>query len=74
MSSAYLGVNPQIAKQIIADELAMYTQTRYRLTLRLTILNRVEADAETRLGLEKELEKIERIIAEYEKELALPVE
>lgn len=65
----YMGVDPQVAQQILADELAMYQQTRFRLTTRLRILNRVEADAQARQALTQELEKLEAIIAEYEREV-----
>lgn len=64
-----MGVDKQIAQQIIADELSMYQASRFRLTTRLRILNRVQADEQTRKVLETELEGLERIIDEYENEL-----
>lgn len=65
-----MGIDPQVAQQILADELAMYQATRFRLTTRLRILNRVEADPQARQALTQELEKLEAIIAEYEREIA----
>lgn len=64
-----MGIDKPIAKQILADELAMYQATRFRLTTRLRILNRVEADPQQRQALTQELEKLEAIITEYEAEM-----
>lgn len=65
-----MGIDPLVAQQILADELAMYQATRFRLTTRLRILNRVEADPQQRQALTQELEKLEAIITEYEREIA----
>ena len=65
----FMGVVPQIASQILVDELAMYQATRFRLTTRLRILNRVGTDEQTRRALEEELERLEHIIGEYEAEI-----
>lgn len=64
-----LGISPQLAKDILADELAMYQAQRFRLTTRLRILNRVGIDEQSRKGLMDELEKLESIIGEYEAEI-----
>jgi hypothetical protein len=65
-----LGIHTDVAKQIINDELAMYQATRFRLTTRLRVLNRVGTDEQTKKALVDELEKLESIILEYESELA----
>lgn len=65
-----MGIDPQVAQQILADELEMYQATRFRLTTRLRILNRVEADPQQRQALEQELERLERIIEAYASEMA----
>jgi hypothetical protein len=70
MNATTMGIDPQLARQIVQDEVGMYKATRYRLTTRLTILNRVEADPQQRQALQQELETLERIIAEYESEAA----
>lgn len=65
-----MGIEPQTAKLILEDELRMYLATRYRLTMRLRILNRVDVDPPQRQALEQELIKLEEVIAQYESELA----
>lgn len=64
-----MGVDPQLAKDILVDELGMYQATRFRLTTRLRVLNRVGIDEQARRGLVDELEKLEAIIGEYEQEI-----
>lgn len=66
----FMGVNKEMARQIVGDELSIYRATRFRLTTRLRIFNRVDADPQQREGLEKELMKLEEVIAAYEGELA----
>lgn len=65
----YMSVAPQVAQQILAEELAGYTAMRFRLAMRLRVLNRVGTDDQTRKALEDELEKLRQIIGEYEKEM-----
>ena len=66
-----LTIEKDTASAILQEELAMYDAMRWRLTTRLRILNRVESEPEQRKGLMKELEMLEKIILEYQKELAL---
>lgn len=66
----FLGIGQEMARQIIEDELAMYKANRYRLTLRLTIFNRVKAHEDQIRALTEELEKLEQVILAYEQELA----
>ena len=61
-----MGLAPQVAQQILADELAGYLAMRFRLTTRLRVLNRVGTDDQTRKGLEDELTKLEQIVVEYQ--------
>lgn len=70
----FMGVFPQLAQQILQDELDGYLAMRFRLTTRLRILNRVGTDEQTRRALTDELEKLENIIAEYEREISETVE
>ena len=64
-----MGIDAVTAHLILAEELDGYKQTRFRLTTRLKILNRVEADPQIRQALTQELEKLEQIIHEYEVEM-----
>lgn len=64
-----MGLSPELAKQILVSELEMYQATRFRLTTRLRVLNRVGADTETRKALQGELETLEQIIGEYAREM-----
>lgn len=70
----YMGIDPQVAQQILQDELDGYLSMRFRLTTRLRILNRVGTDEQTRKALTDELEKLEGIIGEYEREISETVE
>lgn len=65
-----LGIDQEIARQILEDELAAHRAYRYRLTIKLRIYNRVEADLPQREAMAKELEKVEEVIMAYEEELA----
>ena len=52
-----MGIHPQAAKAILSEELDAHRQARFRLAMRLR-------------NSQKELERLDQIIAEYEQEVS----
>lgn len=61
-----MGVSKESAIRVLGEDLEAYKETRFRLTARLSVLNRVQADPQQRNGLTEELSKLEEVIDRYE--------
>lgn len=66
----FMGVASDIAQQLLAEKLQAYQRDRFVKTFDLRVLNRVGANEQFREALQNELIMLERIIAEYERDIS----